>query len=113
MPTYSGTFFQLHSSILNHRLASTDPGKLLQVTVFLKGSVISHNRVVFNFFDLIGELGGVIEVFILFFGFFIFPVARHLFVLKAIKLLFYARTKDESLFLQGQNTEKAGRVETE
>ena len=33
------------------------------------------------------------------FGFLILPISRHQFLLQAIEMLFYARTKDEKVFL--------------
>ena len=48
--------------------------------------------------DLIGEMGGVIEIVVLVFGVVIYPISKQSFVLKATKELFKARTKDETLF---------------
>jgi len=43
-------------------------------------------------FDLLGDLGGVIEVIIVLFGFMIYPISEHSFMLKATKKFFKART---------------------
>ena len=67
---------------------------------------IFHKRVDFNIFDLIGELGGVIEVFIIVFGIFLYPVSNHSFILKASQMLFYAKTSDESLFAEEEKKPK-------
>jgi len=42
--------------------------------------------------DLLGDLGGVTEVVMICFGFFLFPIAEHSFTMKAIKNLYLART---------------------
>ena len=47
---------------------------------------------------MISDLGGVIEVIIVIFGFLFFPISYQSFVLKFAKTLFKARTSDESLF---------------
>lgn len=41
-------------------------------------------RKIYGFFDLIGDLGGVIEVFLVFFGLFIYPISEYSFDMKAI-----------------------------
>lgn len=68
-------------------------------------SILYHDKVeeiyerrIYNFFDLLGDLGGVSEIIILVFGIFLLPISRHSFTIKATKKLFLARTKLESLF---------------
>ena len=53
-----------------------------------------HNRSVYNIFDLLGELGGIIGVVDAIFRFFIEPISQHGFLLKAISTFYMARTKD-------------------
>ena len=48
--------------------------------------------------DLLGDLGGVVEVLIFVFGIFIFPISEHGFILAALNKLFIARTTTQSLF---------------
>ena len=50
--------------------------------------------------DLIGDLGGVMEVFHVIFGVVLNPISNFAFILKATKMLFYARTSDSEMFLQ-------------
>ena len=57
-----------------------------------------HKREVFNLLDLVGELGGVIEVFIIIFGVLLYPISQFSFILKATKMLFLARSQDKKLF---------------
>lgn len=61
--------------------------------------MVSHERRVYGYFDLLGELGGVMEVLILFFGLFLFPISEHSFYLNAIKKLFFAKTHDDEVFV--------------
>ena len=50
------------------------------------------------FFDLLGDLGGVRELFVISFGIFLLPISEHAFVMKASKYLFFARTSKTQLF---------------
>ena len=42
-----------------------------------------HVREVFNLFDLVGDLGGVIEVMIIVMGVLLYPISEHSFLLSA------------------------------
>ena len=53
-----------------------------------------HERKIYNFFDLLGELGGVTEVIMIFFGVFLFKVSKHSFIMKATKRIFTAFTEN-------------------
>ena len=46
-----------------------------------------------------GDLGGVTEVIMIFFGFLIYPISEHSFVIKAANKLFFARTKRDDIFV--------------
>tara|TARA_B110000285_G_C14549118_1_gene348390 strand:+ start:83 stop:349 length:267 start_codon:yes stop_codon:yes gene_type:complete len=47
---------------------------------------------------LLGKLGGVTNVLMILFGFLLFSISEHSFVLKAAKKFFMARTRDNHLF---------------
>ena len=51
-------------------------------------STLKHSRTVYNMIDFIGDLGGVIELITLLFGFFLLPIAEHSFLINAIQNLF-------------------------
>lgn len=57
-------------------------------------------------FDLLGDLGGVTEVIMIIFGFWIYPISEHSFYLKAFKKLFIAKTADENMFIQKKSKSK-------
>ena len=42
----------------------------------------------------------------LLFGFFLFPISEHSFTLQALRLLYKARTKDDSIFKHDEKTIK-------
>ena len=48
--------------------------------------------------DLLGDLGGVTEVIMLMFGFFLYPISEHSYVMRATSRMFLAKTKDNKLF---------------
>jgi hypothetical protein len=77
-----------------------DPMKLLTVSFMLTEEKVTHIRECFNIPDMIGNLGGVIEVFVIIFGIIIFPLSEHKFTLKAVQLLFFARTRDPNFFMK-------------
>ena len=56
-------------------------------------------RNTYDFLDLLGDIGGVTEVAMLAFGFFMFPISEHSFILLAAKRLFLARTDDQEMFV--------------
>ena len=75
-------------------------GILFESYLWRYSESIKHVRVVYDLLGVLGDLGGVTEVIMLFFGFFLEPISEHSFMLKAIKKLFLARTNDNDLFLE-------------
>jgi hypothetical protein len=65
-----------------------------------------HTREAYGFLDLIGDLGGVLEVLVGFLGFFMMPLSEHSFVLKALNKMFLARTYDTNLFKKPKRKHK-------
>ena len=59
---------------------------------------MDHSRESYDITDLIGDLGGVLEVMISAIGFFLFPISSHSFGLKILEKLFLARTNDKKIF---------------
>lgn len=58
-----------------------------------------HQRKAYGLFGFVSDLGGVSELLILVFGFFVFPYSEFSFNIKAMKKLFFVRTKNEDNFL--------------
>lgn len=48
--------------------------------------------------DFMGDTGGVLELVILTFSFFLLPISNHSFVLDAAKNIFLARTRELDIF---------------
>lgn len=59
---------------------------------------MDHTRKIFGWFDLLGKLGGITAVCMRLFGFFLFPISEHSFLMKASKKLFFVRTRSPELF---------------
>ena len=51
-----------------------------------------HERETFGLFSIIGDLGGVHEIFLVSISLLLGPISHHSFIIKAAKKLFYART---------------------
>ena len=98
IPTYEGTFFQISSMLKRPYNKNKFPGELFRCSLFLQKESILHKREIFNFLDLIGDLGGVIEVMVLIFGFIFFPISQQSFIHKLTKLMFKARTSNSDIF---------------
>jgi hypothetical protein len=108
--SWEGTFFDLGlASFFTFPTQSANPLSLGEVQIFLDSIQIDHERTIYNFLDLMGDLGGVMEVFTLVFGIFIFPVSEFSFLLKGISILYLARTKDEGLFEEVKPRNKQGK----
>jgi hypothetical protein len=98
-PSQEGTFYDIGSkTTINLPQQSSRPNMIGQVKIVLDSNSIEHERSRYNLLDLLGDLGGVLEVFMLVFGLIAFPISEFSFVMKAISILFLARTKDNDLF---------------
>jgi len=60
--------------------------------------MVTNNRAVYNLLDLLSDLGGIDIFLFTFFARFLLPISKHSFILKAIKKLYMARTKEKDLF---------------
>lgn len=85
--------------------------------MMLEAESIRHVRYIYSLLDILGDLGGVTEVIMLLFGFFLYPIAEHSFSLQALRRLYKARTKDNELFrkdeIDGVAADKANKKKLE
>ena len=56
--------------------------------------------------DLIGDLGGVLEVIMVGFGLILYPVSEHSYILTALNKLFLVKTSSPSLFKKKKKGKK-------
>lgn len=64
----------------------------------LEAERIKHVRETYRLLDILGDLGGVTEVIMLLFSFFLLPISEHSFILKALQKMYLARTRNQKLF---------------
>jgi hypothetical protein len=91
-------FYQVGKTVTRDHVPDKDPGVFYNTQVFLMSEEVTHKRKVYGWMDLLGDLGGVTEVVMICFGFFLFPISEHSFYIKAINKMFLARSTDKSLF---------------
>ena len=97
-PSYKSTFYDVGLvSTTEYPTLAGMPGVLYAMNFFIDAVKISHSREVYNILDLIGDLGGVLEVIIFVFGVFLFPISEFSFVMKALEKLYLARTSHSTL----------------
>ena len=74
--TMSDYFFKIETLIERPYNPNKFPGEVLRVSTYIFEEATYHEREVYNIIDLIGELGGVIEILILIFGVLIYPISK-------------------------------------
>ena len=100
--SYIGEFYDIGKMIDRPIIKSSN--KAGTEDLIYKSTMILHNeslkitRQIYNIFDLLGDLGGVTEVIMIVFGFFLFSISEHSFYLTALTKLFFARTSDGDMF---------------
>jgi hypothetical protein len=97
-PNYDGTFFKIARLVNRNYNKEKFPGELLRISLYLQEEAIFFEREVYNLLDLVGDMGGVIQVITIVFGIILYPIAEESFNLKAASQLFRARTNDNDLF---------------
>ena len=59
---------------------------------------IEHERSIYTFMDMIGDLGGVQEILIMMFGLLLFPFSEYSFVLKFMSKMYLVKTSKLNIF---------------
>ena len=72
--------------------------KFYEIDIFMSQNGVNHKRRVYNMIDFMGDIGGLLEISMIIFGVILFPISYHSFVLRAAKRMFFARTRDGSIF---------------
>ena len=99
-PSLTDTFYSPGKVLTRITSPKVAKGILFESYLWRQSESIKHVRVVYDLLMVLGDLGGVTEVIMICFGFFLYPISEHSFYLQAIKKLFLARTRNESLFLE-------------
>ena len=110
-PSYSGTFYDIGSMQNQDQPEYVGlPGVVFSLNFFVDTLMISHSREVYNLMDLIGDLGGVLEVITFMFGIFLVPISEFSFVIKALQKLYLARTTQTGLFKNDKMRKKKNKT---
>jgi len=84
-PTYEGNFFDIGSKKLEEYIQQDQyPNTLFTFALFMAETKLSHSRKAYGLLDLMGDMGGIIEVLTFGCSFFINPISEHSFILKAL-----------------------------
>ena len=76
---------------------------LFNIEVSLDQVGRAHYRTVVSLFDVLGDLGGIMEIVLISLTLFLVPIAEHNYILLAAKKLFFARCVDEDIFNSSPN----------
>ena len=79
--------------------------------MYLNEEGVNYTREVYHILDVLSDLGGIIEVIMIIFGFILFPISEHSFYLKAARMLFFARSKDQNMFIKSTDPELNDKLE--
>jgi hypothetical protein len=96
--SFEGSFYKLGKSLMEKKHPDVNPENLFSFYLYIQPESIEHRREVYNLLDVIGDLGGVVEVFLFIFGIVLYPISKMSFIFKATKMLFHARTSDINMF---------------
>lgn len=97
--TLYGEYFSIAIFLNRPTLRELDNDQVLyKSSVWLHSEQYKLTREIYNFFDLLGDLGGVTEVIMIAFGFVLYSISEHSFYVTASQKLFFARTEDSTVF---------------
>ena len=96
--SYEGYFWEVSQKVQKNELREANPNYFFHTQVVLEPEQQVHGRGVYGIIDLLGDLGGQIEIYLFVFGWIMFALSERSFTLKATKNLFLARTKDKNMF---------------
>lgn len=104
--SYEGWFWEVSQQVTRNELREANPEYLFHTQVVLEPEQRVHQRGVYGIIDLLGDLGGQIEIYLFVFGWIMFALSERSFTLKATKNLFLARTKDRGMFDRVEDKQK-------
>jgi len=94
----NGSYYTIQSLETANKRRYPGNDVLFNYEVSLSELETEQSRKIFGWLDLLGKLGGITNVCMMLFGFFLFPISEHSYIIKAAKKLFIARTRDGSIF---------------
>ena len=101
-PTFEGEFWDIGRK--NQAESKRNEGEsVFEMHIGIDSQLNEFEREVYNLIDLLGDLGGVLEILVMICGVFLFPVSEFKFILKAFELLYIAKSSDSNLFKDKTN----------
>jgi len=70
----------------------------VQIQIYIGSSSISYSRKSYSLTDVARDIGGLTNVLIIILQTLVYPYAHHSFLLRSIKRLYTAKTRDKNLF---------------
>ena len=80
------------------KMRSLNSTEIFNTQMVLSSTRINHERRIYGWLDLLGDMGGVQGALMVCFELFLLPISEHCFTLKVIKRLFLGNTSDAGLF---------------
>ena len=72
----------------------------------LSSTRVNHDRRIYGWLDLLGDMGGVQGALCVCLEFMLLPIAHHCYILAVMKRLFLGQTRDKSLFKTQKKNKK-------
>jgi hypothetical protein len=91
---------------IEFKIQNNDPSLIYESFFMLDMEEVVQERTVYNFLDLLGDMGGLVDIIVSFFGIVLFPMSKFSFILKALEKLYQVSSKDSS-FLQKKTLKKS------
>jgi hypothetical protein len=74
------------------------PKSLFQTRIWLDSTMTTSYRTIYHFLDVLGDMGGVLEILIVVFGIVCCTFSEYSFIIFAVNKFFKARTSDDMIF---------------
>ena len=105
--TFTDDFFDISSYRESKQQVyrSVAPDEIFSSGFYLDDSEVTLTREVYNFFDFLGDIGGIFDLLVMVMGIFMFRISEFSYNLKVFEKIYLVRTKDPNLV-----GKKSGRV---
>jgi len=101
-PSIEDFFYTVGGVIQENISPYVDPVTVFSVYYYVHSEMITHERQVYSFVNMGEELGGIIEIMVVFCSIFVLPISTFSFKLKAIRNLFFVRTAQNNLLMKAK-----------
>jgi hypothetical protein len=98
--THIGEFYDVHNVLPSKVTHKIMPKTLFNTRIWLDSTMTTSYRTIYHFVDVLGDLGGVLEILIVVFGIVCCTFSEYSFIITAANKYFNARTSNEIIFDQ-------------